>query len=108
MKIAILICDTPAPSIVKENGDYFAIFTNLLKQVDSNITTQAFQVIQQEYPSDPSLFDCYLITGSKYTAYHQEEWILKLKEFVKTNWETFKWIGICFGHQIIAEALYFE
>lgn len=47
-----------------------------------------------------------LIIG--HSAYEDQEWIHKLCAYVKRIYEEFpskKIIGICFGHQIIAQAL---
>jgi GMP synthase-like glutamine amidotransferase len=43
-----------------------------------------------------------------YSAYEDKEWIHKLTAFIKRIFEDFpskKIIGICFGHQIVAQAL---
>lgn len=43
-----------------------------------------------------------------YSAYEDQEWIHKLCDYVKRVYEEFpskKIIGICFGHQIVAQAL---
>ena len=93
IKIAILLADTPAPTILAEHGDYLAMFTRLLeKAVDSGaggagadsgaaaganaatnhhprpstrVKTVGFDVVdRQEYPADVASFDAVLITGS--------------------------------------------
>jgi len=43
-----------------------------------------------------------------YSAYEDKEWIHKLSAYIKKIYEDFplkKIIGICFGHQIVAQAL---
>jgi GMP synthase-like glutamine amidotransferase len=45
---------------------------------------------------------------SEYSAYEEKEWIHKLRAYVKRVYEEHplkKIIGICFGHQIVAQAL---
>jgi len=47
-----------------------------------------------------------LIEG--YSAYEDREWIHKLSAYIKKLYEEYpskKIIGICFGHQIVAQAL---
>lgn len=73
-------------------------------------------------PSDPlanypslSEVDAILITGSKHSAFENDEWIVTLAEFVRKairegdagtgKGRTIKVIGVCFGHQIIGRAL---
>ena len=50
--------------------------------------------------------DLWLITGSSFGVYEKIGWIDKLKNLVQKiyNMKT-PLIGICFGHQIIADAL---
>lgn len=69
--------------------------------------TIAYDVTAMEYPESVDTLDGLVLTGSKYSAYDTDEWILKLKRFVSTTFSTSNCpiIGICFGHQIIAEAL---
>jgi GMP synthase (glutamine-hydrolysing) len=43
-----------------------------------------------------------------FSAYDQDAWIIKLKSYIQSTtnkYPSVKWVGICFGHQIIAEAL---
>ena len=48
----------------------------------------------------------YLITGSLYSAYDQFSWIERLKNtIVEIQTKNKYLVGLCFGHQIIAEAL---
>lgn len=48
------------------------------------------------------------MSGSKFTAFHDDPWILKLVAFVKgilEEQQRVRVIGICFGHQIVGRAL---
>jgi GMP synthase-like glutamine amidotransferase len=46
----------------------------------------------------------YLITGSPAGVYDDLPWIAPLLQFIRTAADK-KWVGICFGHQAMAEAL---
>lgn len=61
---------------------------------------------QTVYP-DPSTIDAILITGSKYSAYADDDWIIRLTEYTRALIEEgrVRIIGVCFGHQIVARAL---
>eukprot|EP01132_Coremiostelium_polycephalum_P008559 gene8559-10528_t len=73
----------------------------------SKLETVRINACQKEWPEDPiNGFDGYIITGSKFSAYEDEEWIHLLKKrIVELDREDKRICGICFGHQIIAEAL---
>ena len=78
VKVGILVCDTPMDEIVEHHGNYAQLFDALLKKVADKapVTTVAFDVVSGQYPFRPEEFDGFLITGSKYTAYHTDPWIL--------------------------------
>ncbi|KAI0030093.1 class I glutamine amidotransferase-like protein [Vararia minispora EC-137] len=114
-RIALLVTDTPMPSIVKAHGDYEAIFTRLFEvskpQDVPRFRLDAFDVRNKmEYPPE-SILDEYMgivITGSAANAYEDIPWINKLVTFVKRlaiTTHRIKIIGVCFGHQIVARAL---
>ena len=54
-------------------------------------------------PAGPQAHDAYLITGSAHSVYEPLAWIDRLKAFVRVAAETRPVVGICFGHQLIAE-----
>ncbi|KZV76895.1 class I glutamine amidotransferase-like protein [Peniophora sp. CONT] len=112
-RIALLVADTPIPAVLKQQGDYEAIFTRLFEASRPAdvpaFRMDAFDVKKGEYPPE-SILDEYLgvvITGSASSAYEDVEWINKLVIFVKRlalTTHVIKIIGICFGHQIVARA----
>jgi GMP synthase-like glutamine amidotransferase len=63
--------------------------------------------MQGKYPPTLEGVDALLLTGSRYSAYASDAWITRLKEYIRWVYKesTCKLIGICFGHQIVAEAL---
>lgn len=105
MKIAILEADHVLDDLKMVHGDYPAMFERLLSAVDDTLEFETFSVIDGIYPSSLE-FDGFLITGSRFSAYDQIEWVDALKDFIVKLFEHGKSIiGICFGHQIIATAL---
>ena len=106
MKIGILNADTISPEWGKEYGQYPEMFSKIFWDVDSNIKFKTYEIQSNNFPQNINECDGYLITGSKADAYEDLPWILNLKSFVRTlDHHHKKIIGICFGHQIIAEAL---
>lgn len=67
---------------------------------------------KQEYPSKVGNFDIYILSGSKFNAYDRKTvpWIDKLILFIQeiaAHKNNIKVLGVCFGHQILAEAFGF-
>ncbi|KAI0646276.1 class I glutamine amidotransferase-like protein [Trametes meyenii] len=115
-KIAVLLCDTPLPSILATQGDYGAIFTALFRNslqattaADSEFQVDAYDVRNaQIYPEDVDQYDAVLLTGSAASAYEDQAWINRLVDYVRfldKEKPQIRLIGICFGHQIVARAL---
>ncbi|KAJ3319917.1 hypothetical protein HDV06_005816 [Boothiomyces sp. JEL0866] len=92
--------DRPAEELIGEHGDYVQMFSDLFGELD------AYNVTKEIYPTNAADYDLFIITGSRYSCYEDIPWITKLKEFVRLYDKTpIKFFGVCFGHQIIAEAL---
>lgn len=106
IRLGILKTDDVHPMIVDEYGEYPDMFATLLSAVDSALAFVTYEVHKGEYPSDLNEVDAYLITGSKFSVYEQIGWITELQEFVRRLHQARKkLIGICFGHQLIAQSL---
>ena len=106
MKIGILETDTVDEGVDNIYGSYADMFKKLLTKADEGLTYRIYQAYKYSLPNATDECDVYLITGSSYSVYDTENWINDLKEFIRQiNKENKKLIGICFGHQIIAEAL---
>ena len=106
MKIGILNADAVKPEFAEEFGEYPDMFAEVLLAVDPGLDLVTYEVVQDEYPPHLDEVDAYIITGSKLSVYDELPWVLRLKEFVVALHEAQKTlIGICFGHQMVAEAL---
>ncbi|KAF8528408.1 class I glutamine amidotransferase-like protein [Hysterangium stoloniferum] len=112
LRLALLLCDTPIPAVLKEHGDYLDIFTRFLKSSlpdpNAEFILDAFDVVnRQEYPSPDTEYHGIILTGSAASAYADLPWISLLVSYIKSTAETkpqVKIIGICFGHQVISRA----
>lgn len=106
MKIAILKCDTVREEFAAEHGQYPYMFANLLHVVEPTIEFIVYDIEAGQLPDDIDSADAYLITGSRHGVYDVFPWIDQLEAFVRTLYSAKKkLIGICFGHQLIAQAL---
>ena len=106
MKLGILKTDTVRPEWVADFGEYPDMFIALLSQQDPELEFVVYDVEQGDYPEHIDDVDAYLITGSKTSAYDDKPWIAPLMDFVRElHRRQKKLVGICFGHQLIAQAL---
>ena len=106
IRLAMLKTDYVRTEWVSEFGEYPDMFEAVFRKCKAELSFQTFDTQLDEYPDDLNEFDAYLITGSKSSVYDKELWIERLKEFVRElHKEQKKLIGICFGHQLVAEAL---
>lgn len=100
MKLAILETGRPPGNLAEEFGDYPAMFERLL---GPGFVVESFDVPAGELP-DPAAHDAYLITGSPAGVYDPLPWIEPLERFIRDAKDA-KMVGVCFGHQVMAEAL---
>jgi len=85
---------------------YPVMFARLLNRAEQDLEYQPYSVIRGEMPD--SIHDCdgWLITGSRHGAYEKLDWMLALEGFIRELYSAaVPLVGICFGHQIIAQAL---
>jgi GMP synthase-like glutamine amidotransferase len=71
-----------------------------------DVDVVTYDSINGELPSDPAECDAWLTTGSRHSVNEDEEWIRDLEEFVRQVAAVrVPFIGICFGHQLLAKAM---
>ena len=104
--LGLLVCDHVAERFRPIDGDYTAIFATLFERIEADVEWRIYDVSAGEFPSALDECDGYVTTGSRASAYDQRDWILRLKEMVRDLYRAgIPLIGICFGHQVVAEAL---
>ena len=104
MKIGILKTGH-APDIVRDElGDYDAMFARLLG--GHGFSFDPYDVVDEEFPVGAHAADGWLVTGSKHGAYEDHPWIAPLEQLIRDIRAADRpLVGVCFGHQIIAQAL---
>jgi GMP synthase-like glutamine amidotransferase len=106
MKIGILETGLVNEKLSDRFDSYPIMFASLLNRAERNFEYQAYSTVRSEMPE--SIHDCdgWLITGSRHAAYEKLDWILALEDFIREiHRASVPLVGICFGHQIIAQAL---
>ena len=100
MKLAILETGRPPGDLADRFGDYPAMLAAL---VGEGFEIETFDVQAGELP-DPDAHDAVLITGSPAGVYDNYPWIAPLMAFIRAAKDS-KMVGVCFGHQVMSEAL---
>ncbi len=104
MKIGILMTGHALPELAQRRGDYDALFAELLG--GRGFDFESHDVEAGKLPRRPDEADGWLITGSKHGVYEDHPWIPPLEEFIRAvHAEGRPLVGVCFGHQIVAQAL---
>lgn len=98
MRLAILETGTPPEPLIARFGRYPAMFEHLLGPA---FDYAAYDVASGEMPGEA---DAYLVTGSPAGVYEDLPWIGDLIAFLRAKKGQAKLVGICFGHQIMAQA----
>jgi GMP synthase-like glutamine amidotransferase len=100
MKLAILETGRPPGDLAQRFGDYPKMFAEML---GPDFAVQSFDVTAGDFP-DPAAHDAMLITGSPAGVYEEHAWLAGLFDFIRAAKDS-RMVGICFGHQAMAEAL---
>ncbi|MBS7791564.1 type 1 glutamine amidotransferase [Roseococcus sp. SDR] len=100
MRIGILQCGEIPEALIPAHGSMGGMMRRLLppgRDATLHDVTTAL-------PESPTACDAWLVTGSAAGVYDDLPWIAPLKQFLVAARGRAKLVGICFGHQVMAEA----
>ncbi len=101
MRIGLLETGEPPSALQPAFGRYGGMFQTLLGPGHSYAT---YDVQAGRLPSAPEEQDVYIITGSSAGVYDPLPWIEPLSDFLRAAKGRVPLVGVCFGHQIMAQA----
>jgi GMP synthase-like glutamine amidotransferase len=99
--IGLLQCDHVPEHLRSIAGDYDEMFRNWLRGA-----WRVYDITRLEGPSSVNECDSYVSTGSRASVYDDEPWVRHFRQLVADIYaEGVPFLGVCFGHQMIAHAL---
>lgn len=106
LKITILQTgDVPAP-LRPQFGDYSRMFETMFDSISDSFEYDLVVVNANSLLTDPTQMTALVITGSPAGVYDDLPWIEPLRQFIRKAYAAgIPMLGICFGHQIMADAL---
>lgn len=106
MKLTILLAGENPVALREEFGRYSAKFENMFSRVNSEFIFEPIEMFAGAKFPEISSLEAVIITGSAFGAYDSPPWMEPLREFIRGAYAVnLPMLGICFGHQIIADAL---
>lgn len=106
MKLTIIETGQAPVAIRDRFPDYPEMFRRMFAGVDAAISCETVSIARGEDLPDPAALEAVLYTGSPAGVYDPLPWIAPLTDFIRAAAEArTPQVGICFGHQIMGEAL---
>jgi GMP synthase-like glutamine amidotransferase len=105
MRLGILQTGRIRDTLTDWPREYPEMFGELYRAVDPAVDVAGYPVVDGTMPDCPTDEDAWIITGSRHGVYDELPFIEPLKDFLrKVRAAGVPIVGICFGHQIMAEA----
>lgn len=106
MKLTIIRAGNVPEPLAGRFPSYPDMFQAMFERDGADFTYQTVALDAGVDLPDPQTLDAILITGSPLGVYDDVAWLGRLRTFIReAHAERVKMVGICFGHQAIADAL---
>ena len=106
MKIGILLVGRASEDLVDEYGTYAEMLIALINTKEQVFEFKTFNILDDEFPKDHLECDGWIVTGSPHGVYEDHSWIPTVSQLINNIYEAnLPIFGVCFGHQLIAQAL---
>ncbi len=105
-RLGLLQCDVVAEELQPQFKDYPLMFAEAFEQAGISVEWAVFNLLEGQQPNSLNEADGYITTGSRSGVYDPLPWYSTLVELIKKIHDAeIPLVGICFGHQAIADAL---
>lgn len=102
--VGLLLCDHLDADVAAQVGDYTELYPAVFGPAGVELVVH--DITRGEFPERLDDHDGWIVSGSRRSTYEDEEWIHRLEDLVRRLVdERHRLVGICFGHQMIAQAL---
>lgn len=101
MRIAILETGYPPEHLIAEHGTYPDM---LQRWLGPEFEYAVFDVQKGAFPADVAAHDAVAVMGSPSGVYEPDVWIAQLLDWLAAARGRTRMMGICFGHQALAQA----
>lgn len=101
MRIAILETGYPPEHLIPDHGTYPDM---LQRWLGPEFQYAVFDVQKGAPPPDPAAYDAVVVMGSPSGVYDGDPWIARLLEWLRQARGQTRMMGVCFGHQALAQA----
>ncbi len=106
MKIGLLQCDEVMDELQPQFGTYPQMFNALFDSISADIQWIIYNTVAGELPASTDECEGYITTGSRFGVNDGDDWINHLQGFIAAlAKDGKKYVGICFGHQLLEKAL---
>ena len=106
MKIGILLVGRASEDLVDKYGTYAEMLIALINTEELVFEFKTFNILDDEFPKDHLECDGWIVTGSPHGVYEDHSWIPTVSQLINNVYEAnLPIFGVCFGHQLIAQAL---